>query len=139
MSAGTLLGRLERVRQTGPSRWLSRCPAHEDRSPSLSIRELDDGRVLVNCLAGCGAIHVLQALGLEWGALFPANLNSRELPASSSRIPTRDLLEVISEETSVVAIVAADIVQKKTISETDWKRLAKATARIQRARDYSRG
>ena len=136
MSAAALLDRLICVKPTGMGRWLARCPAHEDRSPSLSVRELEDGRVLVNCFAGCGAIDVLDALGLEWGALFPSN-GSRvtDLPQSHARIPARDLLEIISEETSVVAIVAADMLQKRSVSETDWTRLAQAAARIGRARD----
>lgn len=29
-----LLPRLERVRELGPDRWLARCPAHDDRTPS---------------------------------------------------------------------------------------------------------
>lgn len=59
MSAGALLARLDAVKPTGPGRWLARCPAHEDRSPSLSIRELDDGRTFVHCFAGCYALEVL--------------------------------------------------------------------------------
>ena len=45
MSADVLLSILEGVKRTGPGRWMARCPAHGDKSPSLSIRELDDGRV----------------------------------------------------------------------------------------------
>jgi hypothetical protein len=29
--------------------WMARCPAHDDREPSLSIRDESDGRVLVRC------------------------------------------------------------------------------------------
>lgn len=46
------------------------CPAHEDRSPSLSLSETRDGRVLVYCHAGCGqdaVIDALRKLGL-WNA-----------------------------------------------------------------------
>src|SRR5438094_550718 len=32
---------------------MARCPAHDDREPSLSIREGDHGKVLVCCHAGC--------------------------------------------------------------------------------------
>lgn len=48
---------------------LCRCPAHEDGSPSLSVSQTRDGRVLVHCFAGCGqmaVIDALRALGL-WG------------------------------------------------------------------------
>jgi hypothetical protein len=138
-AAAKLLDRLERVKPTGPGRWLACCPAHEDRAPSLSIRELDDGRVLVNCFAGCGAVDVLDSLGLGWSALFPERLLGHNHPAPHSRIRARDLLEIISEEVSLVAIVAADLLAQKRISETDWQRLAQAAARIGRARDHVNG
>jgi putative DNA primase/helicase len=47
--------------------WMARCPAHDDRSPSLSISAGNDGKVLVRCHAGChqrDLIAVLQARGL---------------------------------------------------------------------------
>jgi hypothetical protein len=47
-------------RKSGAS-WLCRCPAHEDRTPSLSIRETD-GKLLVHCHAGCDQQAVVDAL-----------------------------------------------------------------------------
>jgi putative DNA primase/helicase len=32
--------------------WMARCPVHDDLDPSLSIRDADDGKVLVRCHAG---------------------------------------------------------------------------------------
>ncbi|HIK68234.1 MAG TPA: DNA primase, partial [Flavobacteriales bacterium] len=43
-----LINRLDKVKQTGKDRYIARCPSHEDRSPSLAIREVDD-RVLIHC------------------------------------------------------------------------------------------
>ena len=40
----------------------ARCPAHEDRDPSLSVRNGDGGRVLVKCHAGCTQQAVIEAL-----------------------------------------------------------------------------
>jgi hypothetical protein len=142
MSAATLLDRLERVRQTGPGRWVARCPSHADRSPSLSIRELDDDRLLLHCFAGCGTDEVLAALGLQFRDLYPKRLpgvgEARSYPQSHSRIPPRDLLEVVSEDITVVALLAADFLERRMISEDDWKRLGQAAARIGRARDHVR-
>lgn len=39
-----------------------RCPAHDDSSPSLSVTQTRDGRILVHCFAGCSQIEVIQAL-----------------------------------------------------------------------------
>ena len=42
--------------------WMARCPAHNDREPSLSISAGDEGKVLVRCHAGCGPARVIAAL-----------------------------------------------------------------------------
>ena len=42
--------------------WMARCPAHDDREPSLSIADADDGKLLVRCHAGCEQDHVIAAL-----------------------------------------------------------------------------
>ncbi len=39
-----------------------RCPCHEDRTPSLSISDGQDGKLLVHCFAGCDGADVLAAL-----------------------------------------------------------------------------
>ncbi len=41
--------------------FMARCPAHDDSSPSLSLRE-SEGRVLVHCFGGCEQGRVLAAL-----------------------------------------------------------------------------
>jgi len=46
------------------------CPAHTDKNPSLSIKETQDGDVLLHCFSGCGVDDVLAALGLEMSDLF---------------------------------------------------------------------
>lgn len=51
-------------------RFTARCPAHDDGSPSLSVREGRDGRVLLKCFAGCPTENVLRELGLAWTDLF---------------------------------------------------------------------
>jgi DNA primase len=42
--------------------WMARCPAHDDREPSLSIADARDGKVLVRCHAGCDQRDVIAAL-----------------------------------------------------------------------------
>lgn len=43
------------------SGFLAKCPSHDDRSPSLSLRDVD-GKVLLHCHAGCEAPRVIEAL-----------------------------------------------------------------------------
>jgi hypothetical protein len=63
-----IIDRLDGVRRNG-SKATARCPAHEDRNPSLSITKIE-GRVLVYCHAGCRIEAVLDALGLAKRDLF---------------------------------------------------------------------
>jgi len=49
-------------RRAGSS-WMARGSAHNDLEPSLSIRQAEDGTVLVRCHAGCEQARVITALG----------------------------------------------------------------------------
>lgn len=66
-----LLDRLDGVRNLAADHWIARCPAHDDRRPSLDIRLAHDGKILLCCRPGCRADEILQALGLDWAVLFP--------------------------------------------------------------------
>lgn len=55
--------------------WMARCPAHEDRTPSLAISEGNDAQPLVHCFGGCSQDRVISALR-ELG-LWP---NARKYP-----------------------------------------------------------
>jgi hypothetical protein len=51
--------------------WQAKCPAHEDKKPSLSISAGDDGRTVLHCHAGCSVQAVCEAVGLRLSDLFP--------------------------------------------------------------------
>lgn len=63
-SIDSILDRLDGVRRTRRG-WSARCPAHRDRSPSLSVALGDGGRPLLHCFAGCEYTEITRALGLE--------------------------------------------------------------------------
>lgn len=102
----TLMGKLEGVKRLARDRVIARCPAHEDRRPSLSVREANDGRVLIHCFAGCGAEEIVSAVGLELGDLFPPDdafvpdKYSRTLTTKKvrKRVPASDALRMLDVE-----------------------------------------
>lgn len=53
--------------------WMAICPGHEDRTPSLSINETENGSVLVNCFSGCNPRDLLASLELTLADLFAAD------------------------------------------------------------------
>lgn len=72
MTADVLLSKLHGVRQTGPDRWRARCPAHDGKNRDvLSISVTTNETVLLRCWAGCTALEVVTAVGLELHDLFP--------------------------------------------------------------------
>jgi hypothetical protein len=52
--------------------WNAKCPAHEDRSPSLKLDQGDDGRALIYCHAGCTLEALTAAMALDPSDLFEA-------------------------------------------------------------------
>jgi hypothetical protein len=74
IKAELLVSKIERIKSTGKGKWIACCPSHNDRSPSLSVRELDDGRVLIHCHAGCSPEEVVTSVGLQMSDLMPDDL-----------------------------------------------------------------
>lgn len=64
------ISRLSKVRRTsnGVS---AACPAHADKTNSLSVSQASDGRVLIKCFAGCSAEQIVKKVGLTMADLFP--------------------------------------------------------------------
>jgi len=134
----TLLGHLDRAKQTKPGSWAAACPCCQSRlGRPVLVTETNDGRVLMHAFCGCETKTVLDAIGLTFTDLFDAPLTFHASP-TKARFSARDLLEVISKEMSVVAVIASDLLARRAISVEDWARLALATQRIGVARDYVR-
>lgn len=135
MSAAKLLSRLKRVRPTRPGNWMACCPAHDDRSPSLAICEKQDGRLLIRCFAGCEALSILSAVGLEFQDLFPPRDLGQHARPEKYPFPAADILHAIAFEVLFVAVTASSILAGESLSAADRERLALAVCRIHAALD----
>ncbi len=133
MSVDTLLSRLDKVRKTGAGRWIARCPAHDDKSPSLAVRELDEGRVLLHCFASCEAAEVLAAIGLEFQDLFPERLTDQHLPKERRSFNAHDILKCIGFEVLIVHQCSTILLRNAALNSIDHARLVIAANRIQAA------
>jgi hypothetical protein len=133
MTVGALLSRLEKVKPSGKQRWQARCPAHADKGPSLSIRETDDGRVLVHCFAGCSVHEIVQAVGIELSDLFPPRDDGQHYRPERRPFPATDALRAIGFEALVVCAAAAALATGEPLSAVDRERLLQAGERIQSA------
>ena len=136
MSFETLLDRLDGVKHTGPGRFMARCPAHDDRSPSLGVKDCGDGVTVVNCLAGCETEDVLSAVGLSFSDLYPERIGSdHAYKPVRKRFDTSQVLRVLRSEAILVAIAAENIAEGITLSDDNRDRVFNAACRIRAASD----
>lgn len=134
MDVNNLLARLSGCKPLGRDRWHAKCPAHDDKRPSLAIRAVEDGRILLHCFAGCSALDVVEAVGLTMADLFPEPLG--EFKPIRAPFSATDVLRTMKTEALVLAIVAGDIADNLPISPADAERVALAAGRIADAVSY---
>lgn len=102
------------------------------------MRELDDGRILVHCFAGCSVPAILEAVGLDFDALFPGH--SIEYGRREPRpFSAADALRCIAFEATLSAVAASSLAQGIPLSRADRLRLVRAAARINHALDVALG
>ena len=130
-----IVERLDKVKKSGKG-YQARCPAHADNGPSLSLREGDDGRVLLHCHAACSTAAVVAALGLSMSDLFqPSNTPRRPPPAPG--VSRRELHAAADFERSILFILHCDVKRGKPISQADFQRGQVARQRIVTARGFA--
>lgn len=130
------ISRLHKVRKHGKD-YMAACPAHQDKSPSLTICEKDDGRVLVHCFGGCSTHDVLAAVGLEMKDLMPEKLPARK----SERRPfnAMDVMQAIKTDLQHALIVCKDIQAGKVLTNDESLAMARIVGRVSMAIRLSGG
>ena len=132
----TLLSRLERVQHIGNNRYKALCPAHDDRSPSLAIKD-DSDRLLLHCFSGCETTDVLGAIGLTFADIMP-NKSSGNFKKDRKPFYAMDVLGIIKFEATLVYIYATDMAKGLKLTSTDKERLLLATSRINHAYEVTK-
>jgi hypothetical protein len=138
--AQLILSRLDGVRQSGAG-WCAICPAHEDRTPSLSVSEGHNGAALLHCFGGCDAADVLGAIGLTLADLFPAPVRhiTREGRRAAldgyKRTALLAAIGVAAREATVAAITARAIERREPLTPEDIARVQVAAIRLRDARE----
>ena len=127
MNVQEFLNRLDKVKKLAPDRWVACCPAHQDKHPSMNIKECSDGTILVICRTGCSTYDIMQSVGLELKDLFRQDFEPKQA------FPAADVLEAIRHEVIIVGITANDMFNNRDIKAGDWLRLKQASRRIYKA------
>ena len=133
-----LLSRLQRVKRTAPGKWSASCPTREDKSPSLSVRELDDGTVLLHDHGGDSVEAILAAVGLSFADLYPTQPGHFAKP---SRRPfnASDVLSLMVFESSVIVGIACRVSKGMDEDDPDRSRLLEAAKRLGNAGEVCNG
>lgn len=99
----------------GPTGGMCRCPAHDDRTPSLSVRP-GRTRLLFHCFAGCEVSAILRAL--EADRLLEPNAGSAAEPSSGRRETRRNAaaLRLWSEARSIAGTPAAAYLESRGLA-----------------------
>ena len=128
----TLIARLDSVQEKERGKWVTKCPAHDDKSPSLAIKETGDGTILLRCFAGCSAFEVVNAVGLELSDLFPKHENfDHSQPGKPLKKPfsAADVLRAVLHELHVVGVCAGTL-RNDGLTAKDAARLTLALQRV---------
>jgi hypothetical protein len=144
MNIDGILARLEGVRQTGPSQYVARCPAHRDRSPSLSVRDTGDGRTLIHCFAGCHVEAVVAAIGMRMSDLMPEKaITQTFLQRPKYSLKPAEALMLMGHEINVAVMLvdamAANASKGEAPATYAVDRLALAAARLAKVRGLVEG
>ena len=138
MSAQILINALTGVKARGQGKWICKCPAHQDRTASLSVSETQDGRTLLKCFAGCDTEAILGAVGMEFADLFPERLPDAK-PQKQRHYNASDLLDIVRVEITLAAIIASDMQWGIVPTEQDVASLNKCANALNRAANELRG
>ncbi|MGF1470300.1 MAG: hypothetical protein ACFB50_00985 [Rubrobacteraceae bacterium] len=122
-----VLARLKGVRESNGS-WKALCPVHDDREPSLSISESNDGKVLLKCFTGCETEKIVSELGLEMRDLFE-HRNGYGGGGSYTSSETRSTDQPATLE-NYAAYVGLPVEFLETLSLEQYYRLGKPAVRI---------
>ena len=116
-----LLSRLDKVRPAGERAWMACCPAHDDKTPSLSISE-ENGLIKMRCFANCPTKSILDLIGLKWADLFPDN--------GYERTSTSDYAKQIWDAAQEDVVRFHPYAQKKKISHDFGARRGRANGSL---------
>lgn len=130
MNKDDILSRFDRVRSMGAGKYICRCPAHDDNSPSLSIRLTED-RILFYCFAGCDTESVLDAVGLTFKDLFSDESRAAYEAATSNKgKKLNHPIDPVEEDRMVIRLAMSDLETGKQHSLEDRARIELAKERL---------
>ena len=129
MVIDNLLSKLDKVKPTGNGKYLACCPAHPDKSPSLAIKQTDDGKILIHCFSGCAVSDVVAAIGLELSDLMPINTKYQK-GSKPPRFNKYELFDRLVGEALIMSLAIRQLLDYQGLSPNDVTRVLLAECTI---------
>ena len=120
-----LLSKLDKVRSNGNGKWLACCPAHNDKSPSLAIKETEDDKILIHCFSGCAVADIVAAVGLELSDLMPDNPTYQK-GAKPPKFNKNELFDRLAFESTILSLAIRQLLNLEDLSREDLIRVIQA-------------
>lgn len=124
-----LLSKLDKVKPNGKGKWLACCPAHPDKSPSLAIKETEDGKLLIHCFSGCHVSDVVGAIGLELSDLMPDDPTYRK-GTKPPKFNKYELFDRLAFESIILSMAIRQLMGGSLLNLEDCKRVELAEKTI---------
>lgn len=115
--------------QRSGDEYKAKCPAHDDRTASLSVTRGESGAILVRCFAGCSYQQIIGALGLSASQLFPPK--PREQIGKKTLVTTYDYKDATGVlRYQVCRFVPKDFRQRQPDGSGGWNWNMRGAMRI---------
>ena len=142
MKIDEIIASMPWARRNGPDKWMCKCPAHEDRSASLSISHVN-GQTLVHCFAGCSPDEIMQAIGMRvsdlWDTITPSTHYDPPKLGNIPRHSIGDMFPILLMEAEILATATREIMAGRTLSVRDQARIILARYAVQDIANKYRG
>lgn len=115
------VARALRGRKIGRGKYMAKCPAHHEKTGSLSITDMGQGKTRLHCFGGCDQADVLRAAGLEWKDLRPGDVPSE----MRNRLSGEEKLEKLQWQHALMQWMAVLEPGKRRYWEAAMRRVVK--------------
>ena len=102
----------------------------------MHIKLEDDGKILINCKAGCGAEDILGAIGMEFADLMPEHPTHQRQKPRKQILYATEALELIRFEAQII-LASAYAMRNNTLTNNDLLRTEKAMQTINKCLELS--
>jgi hypothetical protein len=97
----------------------------------LSIRETDEGSVLIYCFGGCSINSIVDSIGLDIAELYPPRKKSGKEPKKISKLfSSTQALQLLSKDSLLIILLGVDVIKGNPISQYDLDSCMKAVCNI---------